>query len=171
MHPAILQLLEAQQRDGFPDIRGSDAALTIPVSDRLVNAVIAAFLPAQGRVREVVIQSHDGNQLTARIRTGSALLPPISVGLEIDKQPALPDDAILSVKLSHASKFVTLAASALSTMVTLPPGLIIAGDQIRIDIRRLLAERRLESWLAYVSHLRISTREGAVVVNVRAAIR
>jgi hypothetical protein len=170
MHPAILQLLERQQRDGFPDLRGTDAAITVPLSDHMVNEAIAAFLPENGKVREVLVQSHDGNRLTARVRTGSSLLPPISVGLEIEKQPALPDDATLSLKLSHSSKFVTLAAAALPAMVKLPPGITIVGEHIRVDVRRLLAERRLDSWLTYVTDLRLSTREGAIVVHVHGTI-
>ena len=119
----------------------------------------------------MLIQSHDGNRITARVRTGSSLLPAIPVGLEIEKQPTMPNDASVWLKLSHSSKFVTLAASALPAMVKLPPGITITGEHIGVDLRRLLAERRLDSWLAYVTDLRLSTREGAVVVHVHATIR
>ena len=171
MHPALLHLLDTQQRDGFPDLRGSEAVLTIPLSDRLVNEAIAAFLPAGGKVREVTVQLHDANRMTVKIRATSSFLPAIPVGLEIEKQPALPDDPILTLKLANASKFVTLAASTLPAMVKLPPGIIVIGDRIRIDVRRLLSERHLDSWLAYISELRIGTREGALVLHVRATIR
>jgi hypothetical protein len=170
MHPAIRDLVERQLRGGFPDLRGSTATLTVPISDRLLNETIAAFLPEGGKVREVLVESHDGNRLTARIRTGSSLLPAIAVGLEIDKQPSLPGDATLGLKLAQASKFVTLATAALPGMVKLPPGITIAGDRIGVDIRRLLVERRLDSWLAYVTDIRVETREGAVVLHVRAAV-
>jgi hypothetical protein len=171
MHPAIQRLLDTQLRDGFPDIRGTDATLTIPFSDRLVNETIAAFLPANGKVREVTIASHDGNRFTARVRTGSIWIPPMSIELDIEKQPGLPDDPTLTLKLSHSSKFVALAASTLPALVKLPPGITVIGDRIRIDIRRLLAERGVDAWLAYVSELRIGTRQDAVLVYVRAAIR
>jgi hypothetical protein len=170
MHPAIQHLLDAQQRDGFPDLRGSEAVLTIPLSDRLVNEAIAAFLPPGGKIREVTLQSHDANRMTARVRTTSSLLPAIPVGLEIEKQPTMPDDATLTLKLSNASKFVTLAASALPAMVKLPPGITMVGDRIRIDVRRLMSERHLDSWLTYISDLRIGTREGALVLHVRGTI-
>lgn len=171
MHPAIQHLLETQQRDGFPDLRGSEAVITIPLSDRLVNEAIAAFLPAGGKVREVTVQLHDGNRMTARIRATSSFLPAIPVSLEIEKQPSLPDDPILTLKLANASKFVTLAASSLPAMVKMPPGIVVIGDRIRIDIRRLMSERHLDSWLAYLSELRIGTREGALILYVRGTIR
>jgi hypothetical protein len=170
MHPAIRDLLERQLRGGFQDVRGSTAHVTVPISDRLINEAIAAFLPEGGKVREVLIESHDGNRLTARIRTGSSLLPAIPVGLEIDKQPSLPADPTLVLKLAHASKFVTIAASALPGMVKLPPGITIAGDRIGVDIRRLLVERQLDSWLAYVTDVRVETREGAAVLHVALSI-
>ena len=54
-------------------------------------------------------------------------------------------------------------------MLTLPPGISIEGEHIRLDLRRLLAERKLDSWLEYVTDLRISTRAGAIVLYVRIA--
>jgi hypothetical protein len=170
MHPAIRELLERQLRGGFQDLHGSSATLTLPISDRLINETVATFLPEGGKVREVLIESHDGNRLTARIRTGSSLLPALSVGLEIDKQPSLPADATLELRLSQASKFVTLAASALPGMVRLPPGIALTGDRISVDLRPLLAARGLDSWLVYVTELRVATREGCVVLQLRAAV-
>ena len=86
MHPAIQRIIETQLRNGFPDIRGADATLTIPISDRLVNESIAAFLPPDGKVREVTIQSHDGTRFTARVRTGSIWSPPRSIELGIARR-------------------------------------------------------------------------------------
>ena len=72
--------------------------------------------------------------------------------------------------LSQASGFVARAASALSSMVTLPPGINMEGDRIRLDIRRLLAERHLEDLLEHLTALRVNTRAGAIVLEVRATI-
>ncbi len=90
--------------------------------------------------------------------------------LAIEEQPRLPEHPILSLRLAQASGFVALAASTLPSMVTLPPGISIEGEHIRLDLRRLLAERKLDSWLEYVTDLRISTRAGAIVLHVRVAI-
>jgi len=172
MHPVILDLLQRQQRDGFPDLGGSEFAATIPISDGLVNALVAALLPDGGKVREVQVQSEEGNRVTARIRlSGPTLLPAIPVTLAIEDQPDLPERPILGLRLAQASRFVALAASALPAMVTLPTGISMEDDRIGIDIRRLLADRGLEGWLGYVTSLRLTTRAGAIVLDVRAAIR
>jgi hypothetical protein len=74
------------------------------------------------------------------------------------------------LRLSHASRFVALAASVLPAMVTLPPGIIMVHDRILIDLRRLLAERGLEGWLEYVNDVRLTTKAGAVVLGIRAGV-
>ena len=171
MHPAILDLLERQRRDGFPDFSGAELTATIPISDSLINELIARFLPQSGKVREVQVQAEAGNRLTARIRlSGPTFLPAIPVTLEIADQPDLPNRPVLGLKIAHASRFVALAASALPTMVTLPPGITMEHDRIQIDIRRLLADRGIEAWLGYVTDLQVSTRAGALLLDVRANI-
>ena len=171
MNSVLLDLLQRQQRDGFPDLGGSEVVATIPVSERLVNETVATLLPPGSKVREVEIRAEADNRLTARVRlSASTLLPAIPVTLAIEEQPRLPDHPILSLRLAQASGFVALAASTLPSMVTLPPGISIEGEHIRLDIRRLLAERKLESWLEYVRDLQITTRAGAIVLHVRVAI-
>jgi hypothetical protein len=174
MHPFVLlgrDLLQRQLRDGFPDVAGSDVTATIPISDRAINELIAGLLPAGGKIREVKIESEAGNKLTAKIRlSGPAALPTIPVNLAIEGQPDLPSRPVLGLRLSHASRFVALAASALPTMVTLPPGITLDHDRILIDLRRLLAEHRLEGWLEYVTSLRLTTSAGAVVLGIRAGV-
>ena len=68
MHPVILDLLHRQRRAGFPDFGGAEFSATIPISDRLINELIAGLLPTGGKVREVQVQTEAGNRLTARIR-------------------------------------------------------------------------------------------------------
>jgi hypothetical protein len=171
MHPAILDLLQRQQRDGFPDVAGSGMTATIPVSDRLINAFVATLLPEGGKVRAVQITAEEGDRLTVRVKlSGPSLLPAIPFTLAIEVQPELPDRPVLGLRLAQASKFVALAASTLPAMVTLPPGISMHDDRIRIDLRRMLAERGLEQWLAYLTSLRITTRHGTVVVDIRAGI-
>jgi hypothetical protein len=171
MHPALMDLLERQRRDGFPDVAGSDLAATIPISDRLLTEFVATLLPDGGKVRAVQVTAQDGNRLTVKVKlSGPSLIPAIPVTLAIESQPEFPERPILGLRLAQASKFVSLAASALPAMVTLPPGISMNDDRIRIDFRALLAERGLEAWLPYLSGLQITTRAGAVVVHLRAAV-
>jgi hypothetical protein len=171
MDPALSDLLKRQQRDGFPDLAGTQFAATIPVSEGLINALIAALVPNGGKVREIRVRLSENDRLTAELRvSGPAFLPAIPVRLAIEDQPELPERPTLGLKLVESSGLVARAASLLPTLA-LPPGIAIEGDRIRIDVRRLLAERNLEGWLEYVTDLRINTRTEAVVLYVRARIR
>ena len=171
MHPLILDLLQRQHRDGLPGLAGSDVTATIPISDLVINELIAALLPHGGKIREVRVEAEAGNRVTARIRlSGPVALPTIPVTLAIEDQPDLPERPILGLRLSQASRFVALAASALPTMVTLPPGITLDHDRILIDIRRILADRGMDAWLGYVTDLRVTTSDGAVVLGIRAGI-
>ncbi len=171
MHPVILDLLQRQQRDGFRDLAGTELAATIPISDRLLNELIASSLPSGGKVREIVVQSEEGNRVTAKVRvSASNLFPAIPVTLAIEDQPTLPERPLLGLRLSQASGFVAMAASALPSMVTLPPGISMEGDRIRLDIRQLLAERHMEGLLEHLTDLRVKTRAGAIILEVRARI-
>ena len=171
MHPVILDLLQRQQRDGFRDFAGTQLAATIPISDRLINELIASSLPSGGKVREIVVQAEEGNRVTAKVRvSASNLFPAIPVTLAIEEQPTLPEQPLLGLRLVQASGFVAMAASALPSMVTLPPGITLEGDRIRLDIRLLLAERHMEDLLEHLTELRVNTRAGAIVLDVRARI-
>jgi hypothetical protein len=172
MHPAIARILDDLRRTGFADIHGAEASATVPLSDRLVNELVAAALPPGGKVRDVQIQAQENNHITAKIGwSGFAVLPSISVTLAIEGQPALPDHAVLTLRLSNASKFVGLAASTLPAMVKLPPGISLVEDRIAIDLRQVLAAQGFGQWLPYITHLNVTTRQGAIVLHVRAAIR
>src|SRR4030095_8797931 len=173
MNSVLLDLLQRQQPDGFPDLAGSEAAATIPISVRLINEALSRSLSNSGRVREVHLKVEDGNQATAEIRlSGPSFLPAIPVRFSIEDQPLLPDRPTLGLRLMTASSLVAMAGSLIPALTaSLPPGITMNGDRITIDIRRLLAERKMEAWLDYLTDLRVNTRAGALVLEIRAKIR
>jgi hypothetical protein len=170
MHASVLELLQRQLRDGFPDLAGTEISATIPLSDRLINEVVAELLPKGGKVDQLEVQAGDGDQVAVKIRLSARFLPAISATLTIDEQPVLPERPFVGLKLSQSSRLLAVAASALSSTVALPPGVSMENDRIRVDVRRLLAERHLEGWLEYVTALRVNARAGALVLDVRARI-
>jgi len=171
MHPAILEFLERQQREGFPDVAGTELSATIPLTDASLNQLLAALLPADAKIREVLVTADDGNRFAVKVRlSGPSLLPAISVPLKIDEQPRLPERPVLGLTFAQPSRFVSMAASTLPAMVTLPPGVHVHENGIAIDLARLLAAHGLDRWLALLTDLRLSTRKGAIVLDVRARL-
>ena len=172
MDAAFLDLLQRQQRDGFPDLAGAEVAATIPISERLINEAVAEMLAPGGKVRAVRVTVEEGNHVAAEIRlSGPRFLPAIPVSVAIEDQPQLPERPTLGLRLAKASGLVGMIASLFPSVASLlPPGVALDGDRIRIDLRRLLADRHLERWLDYVTDLRVNTRAGVVVLDVRARI-
>jgi hypothetical protein len=170
--PELLDLLQRQLRDGLPDLAGTEVATTIHVSERLINELIAKLLSKTGKIREVRVRAEESNRVTAEIRvSGPGFLPGIPVRFAIEEQPELPQRPTLRLRLEKSSALIGMAASMLPSLTTALPWIGIEGDRIRLDIRRLLAERNMEGWLDYVTDLRVYTRGGAIVLDVRARIR
>jgi hypothetical protein len=173
MDPALIDLLQRQQRDGFPDLTGTEVSATIPISERLVNEALAQLLPPNGKVREVRVTVEDGNQATAAIRLNApSFLPPIPVTVAIEDQPLLPDRPTLGLRLMKSAGLAAMAASFIPSLTSqLPPGIAFDGDRIRIDIRRVAVERNMAEWIDYLTDLRVNTRAGALVLELRVRIR
>src|SRR5262245_53381561 len=172
MDPALNDLLKRQQAEGFPDLAGTEVAATIAVSARLVNEALSQSLSSGRRIREVLVKVEDGNQLTAQIRlNGPSFLPAIPVTFVIEDQPLLPDRPVLGLRLQKASSLMAMTASLIPAVAgMLPPGITLDGDRIQIDIRRLLAERQMDAWLNFLTDLRVTTRAGAIVLDVRGKV-
>jgi hypothetical protein len=164
------ELFRRQLASGFEDVRGADASITLPVSERLLNEVIARTIPRSAPVRELHVKPEAGNRFLVRARIGSSpLLPPISLTLSIDRQPEFPASPVLILRL-QMSGLLSLAGPALRFMNALPPGIRVEHDRVYVDLPTLLETRHLASYLDYVKELRVNTLDGTVVLSIRAGI-
>jgi hypothetical protein len=171
MDPRLAALFTRQRGRGFADFRGAQADITLPVSDRLLNEIIAETLPPSAPIRSLELTSRTGNRIGVRFKLGAAaFLPPISLTLAIERQPELPASPILVLKLQMGG-ILSLAGSAMRFLEALPPGVRVENDRILLDLPTLLAERGLADLLQYAEQVHVTTIEGAVVVAVRAAVR
>jgi hypothetical protein len=166
-----LQLLLRQHASGFDDLRGAEVALTVPVSERLLNEAIAEGMPRSATVRDLHVRPLSGDRFAVRFRIGSsAWLPAISLTLSIVRQPAFPGSPVLILKM-ESSGLLALAGPALRFLNALPEGIRVEDDRIHVDLAALMEARGLGRVLAYLTELTVTTLEGALVVNLRAAIK
>ena len=160
-------LFRRQQASGFEDLRGAEASLTLPVSERLLNEAIAESVPRSAAVRGLHIRPQAGDRFAVRARIGSSSwLPAINLGVAIDRQPDLPSSPVLVLRL-ETSGLSALAGAAVRFLNALPPGVRMEQDRIIVDIAKLLEARGLAPYLAYVNELRVNTVDGAVVLFIR----
>jgi hypothetical protein len=170
MDQRLQKILMRQQAAGFPDLRGAEASLTLPISDRLLNEILSEGVTLPAQVRELRVHAHAGNRIGVRVKVGASFLPAINLTLVIDRQPELPASPVLGLKLELGG-LLSLAGPALRFLDALPPGIRVDRDRIYVDLAKLAEQRGLESWLAYLDLLHVETAEGSLVVTLRAAVR
>jgi hypothetical protein len=170
LEPWWVTLLRAQQSEDFPDLAGTEGVVTLPISDRLINSVIAQRLPPSAPIRELDVRAHQGDQISVRVRLSKpALMPPVQIRLAIEQQPQLPGSPNLVVGVVSQG-LASLALNALKWVDVLPPGVRFDGRRFIVDLRTLL-DRYGAAWmLAYLTDLKITTVDGRVVVQAWGAL-
>jgi hypothetical protein len=166
----IGRLFRRQLETGFADLRGASAAVTVPISERLLNDILSEALPSSGAVRDLHVSPKAGDRFQVRARLGSStLIPPIRFHVVIDRQPDLPSSAVVALRL-QATGLMVLAGPLLRLMNALPPGILVKDDRIYIDLRTVLDRYHLARYLEYLNELRINTVENGLVLTVQAGV-
>jgi len=167
---SLVQVLARQQASGFEDLRGAELSATVPMSERLLNEIIRELLPPAIPVRDLSVWPQAGDRFTVRAKVGaSPIVPPLKIGVQIDRQPDLPSSAILVLKL-EMGVLAAFAAPALRFLDALPPGIHLDRDRVFVDVAKLLEERGFGQYLQFIHHIEVHTTEGAVVATIRAGV-
>jgi hypothetical protein len=170
MDPRIVRFFARQLASGFADLRGAEAAVTLPVADRLLNEIIAEALPPSGPVSELQVRTRADNRIGVRIKLGVlSFLPPINLTVAIERQPELPASPELVLRLEMGA-FLAMAGPAMRFLQALPPGLRFEQERIYVNLATLLAERGLGTLLDYTKQVQVTTVEGALVIAIHAAV-
>jgi hypothetical protein len=165
------RLLRQQLDSGFADLRGAEAAITLPVSERLLNELVVEAVPPSAPVRDLQIAPEAADRFSVRLRVGSSpLIPRLKIALSIDRQPELPTSPVLVLKVESAG-LMTLAGPILRLLNALPAGIAVHDDRIHLDLRALADHRGLAPFLDYLTELRVNTLPGAVVLTLRGRLR
>ena len=171
MDERIERVLRRQLADGFPDVRGAQAALTLPLSERLLNEVLAETIPRSAHITDLQVTPEASDRFTVRFRLGSsALVPRLKVILAIDRQPELPAFPVIVLRL-ETTGLMTFAGPVLRGLNALPEGITVKEDRIHVDLRALADRRGLGAYIDYLDQLRVNTVSGAVVLTAHGRIR
>ena len=167
-------LLREQRSGRFPDLAGGAAALTLPISDRLLTRVIAQAIAERSRasspIGDLDIVVSPGDILTIRGRLANAPIPlKIEARLAIERQPQLPDSPILVVAIVSRG-LLGMSAGLLKYTDVLPPGVRFDDGRFIIDLRALAARYGAAELLSYLTELRVTTADRVIVVHARAAL-
>ena len=171
MDERIERVLRRQLADGFPDIRGAQAAVTLPISERLLNEVLLESIPRSVPITDLHVTPDTDDRFVVRFRLGSSsLVPRLKIVLAIEAQPDLPALPILVLRLETTGLMI-LAGPVLRLLNALPAGITVKDDRIHVDLRALAERRGFAPYLEYLDQLRVNTVSGAVVVTVHGKIQ
>ena len=172
MDPRLLELFNRQQASGFPGLAGSDARATIRIAAPLLNEAVTSALASTPAVRDVSVQPRASNRFDVRLTLAKpAFLPSLNLTLIIERQPELPADPVLVMRITGAGGMMRLAAPAITSFGLLPPGVRLEGDRLLVDLRTLMQRHGHEAQLGYAERLQVMTEEGALILLVQLRIK
>src|SRR5258708_17962137 len=124
----VLKLLAEQERNGCPDLAGSEGQGTIRVSERLLNTIITEQLRESAAVRELHVSPRAGDRFGVRLLLAKpSFLPAITLEAIIATQPSLPADPVLALTLSGLGGLLRFAGPAAGLFNVLPAGVRMEG--------------------------------------------
>lgn len=170
MDERLERLLRRQLAEGFSDLRGADAAITLPVSERLLNEILAEAIPRSVPINELHVTPEPDDRFAVQFRVGtSAFIPRVKIALAIDRQPDLPAFPVIVLRM-ETTGLMMLAGPALRLLNALPAGITVKDDRIHVDLRALAERNRLAPYFDYLDELRVHTVTGALVLTLRGRI-
>ena len=152
------------------EIAGSRISGEVPVSDVLINRLIAQRIAddgGAGKISAVVLEALDDNRVTVRVRLRTALVPPLTVHLTVVQQPEFPNLPVLVLRWSVAGVGMLgrLASPALSLFDVLPTWVRVDDDLMAVDVRELARSSGYGELLDFLTVLQISAVASRVLVR------
>jgi hypothetical protein len=159
------------ERMVFEGLQGSTAGLRLVVDESFINEFIAENLtPRYPALNDVQLAIAAGNQIAVRVRSQAALVPDLTLHLEIDRVATLDPLAVrFRVRKQGLSQVVAWVLPGIAH--TLPPYVKLSGENVVVELAPLLEQWR--SMLPLLEKLEIQTAPAKlhVAVDLRASSR
>ena len=165
LDPRLLAILEQLRASRFAGIQGTRASVSIPVGERLLNELVTTMMPASAPVRDLQIRPQADNRLAVRARASRLeFLPPVTISLQIEQQPQLPDTPLV-IRILSLPGLLSIASSLLSP-ASLPPGIRLDRDRVLVDVRQLLESKGFGEVVPLIERLHVASEEGRLRLDV-----
>jgi hypothetical protein len=171
----VSQVVAQLQASGFQDLAGTRVSARVPVSDALLNQIIAAALRGTSSpVRSVHVRPLAGERFETLVTTSMPFVPPLTVHVAVDQQPRFPASPFLVLRWSFLGGLGAIASRFVGALEKkLPPGIRLDGDRIVIDIAAIARRSGpvgAVDWVRYLTRLEIHTVDDRAIVDIEARV-
>ena len=152
----MTNMFEQLEGTGFAALQGSAATMRLVVDEAFINELLAdTILPRYPAVRDLRIEVGAGNRVTVHVRSSAALIPELTLQLEIERVAILNPGPIVRLRIRKQG-FSSVIASLLPAFAhKLPPQVRLSGEIVEVDLAAFLD--RWRSILALLVRLEIET--------------
>jgi len=149
------------------DLAGAHVSGEIPLSEDLANRLIAERISQHPQVAGAIVHAQEDDAVEIQVVPRMRLLPPLTIRMHVERQPEFPHHPTLLLRWSMpaAGPLARLAAPVVSYFKTLPPGIVMEGDHIAVDLGELLASRGMAEVIGLIRRLEVHTRPGGFVAR------
>lgn len=150
----------------FSDLAGLTANASIPVSESLINEMIAALLQGDKTIESCQVSIYEQNRVSVRLKT--SLLPwPLNLKLKLDN--AVDFGSFSSPKVRAWLENHRALGSLASFFHALPEWLRLYGDQVVVDLGFFLRTAEQKKVLDLIESIGIKTEVDKAIfdVNIR----
>ena len=167
MDAIVSELLARLQSTSFADLAGARVSARIPVSRALVNQVVARALQQRAApVKQIDIRPLEGDRFDAVVTLTLPLVPPLKIGVVIERQPEFPASPVLVLRWSLLGGLGAILAKLFGPHQKMPPGVRLDGDRLLVDIPAAAAGTPAAQLVGYLRGLEVHTAPEQLVVQL-----
>lgn len=166
MDAIVSELLARLQSTSFADLAGTRVSARVPVSRALVNDLVARALQARTTpVRQVDIRPQPGDRFDAIVTLTLPLVPPLKVGVVVERQPQFPSSPVLVLRWSLLGGLGAFFSKVFGPHQRMPPGVRLDGDRLFVDIPAAAAGTPAAQALPFLRGLEVHTAADRLIVH------
>ena len=165
----LSDLLAQLQSNRFADLAGTRVSARVPVSRALVNQFVARAIQARQPplpVKQIDLRPTDGDRIDALVTVTLPFVPPLKVGVFVERQPIFPSSPVLVLRWTLLGGLGLVISKIVGPHQKLPPGIRLDGDRILIDIPQAAAATPAAQFIGYLRGLEVHTEGDRLVLAV-----
>lgn len=159
-------ILRKLTESNFSDLAGLIINASIPLSEGLINEVIADALLGNKNISSLRISIFSQNRISADLKT--VVWPwPINLKLQVESPRDFADSPKIKTRLENHGLLGKLGAA----LNALPNGIQMNDDQLIIDIAAFLTTPQQRQLLDLIQSLEITTKSGEIILDVKIRVK